>query len=101
MASEAVPEAVAQAVAEAVGGGYCRLQMPLKLPLAVRETVAGRPEGGEGEGYLPPFECIPAWAEQTRFRPGQGGRVTQGAPKGLRRKNAPKFVSEYETWFFH
>ena len=26
-------------VAKAVGGGYCRLQMPLKL--AVRETVAG------------------------------------------------------------
>ena len=29
-------------VAKAVGGGYCRLQMPLKLALAVRETVAGR-----------------------------------------------------------
>ena len=29
-------------VAEVVGGGYCRLQMPLKLALAVRETVAGR-----------------------------------------------------------
>ena len=28
-------------VAKAVGGGYCRLQMPLELVLAVRETVAG------------------------------------------------------------
>ena len=28
-------------VAKAVGGGYCRLQMPLKPALAVRETVAG------------------------------------------------------------
>ena len=25
-------------VAKAVGGGYCRLQMPLKLALAVRGT---------------------------------------------------------------
>ena len=30
-----------EVVAKAVGGGYCRLQMPLKLALAVRETVAG------------------------------------------------------------
>ena len=28
-------------VAKAVGGGYCRLQMPLKPALGVRETVAG------------------------------------------------------------
>ena len=28
-------------VAKAVGGSYCRLQMPLKLALAVRGTVAG------------------------------------------------------------
>ena len=36
--SEAAPEGVRQAVeevAEAVGGGYCRLQMPLRLALAV------------------------------------------------------------------
>ena len=44
-------------VAKAVVGGYCRLQMPLKLALGVRETVAGhRPGGG---GYPPPpFLCI-------------------------------------------
>ena len=38
-------------VAKAVGGGYCRLQMPLKLALAVRETVAGH---RLGIGWLPP-----------------------------------------------
>ena len=35
-------------VAKAVGGGYCRLQMPLKLALGVRETVAGRRLGARG-----------------------------------------------------
>ena len=49
-------------VGKAVAGGYCRLQMPLKLVLAVRETVArhrlGALEGGGGG--LPPFQCIPA-----------------------------------------
>ena len=39
-------------VAKAVGGGYCRLQMPLKLALAVREAAAGH-----GLGTLPPL-CI-------------------------------------------
>ena len=40
-----------------VGGGYCRLQMPLKLALAARETVAGHrlaPWKG-GRGYIPLF----------------------------------------------
>ena len=49
-------------VAKAVGGGYCRLQMPLKLALGVRETVAGHRLGAleGGGGYLPPsFQCIP------------------------------------------
>ena len=45
-------------VAKAVGGGYCRLQMPFKLALAVRETVPGRwqgaLEGGRGGVTLPP-----------------------------------------------
>ena len=41
--------------AKAVGGGYCRLQMPLKLALAVRETVAGHRPGAlqGGDGGLP------------------------------------------------
>ena len=44
-------------VAKAVGGGYCRLQMPLSLALAVRGTVAGRPGGGGG--YPPPLATHP------------------------------------------
>ena len=44
-------------VAKAVGGGYCRLQMPLKLALGVRGTVAGQ---GGGTSYpLPMHPCPP------------------------------------------
>ena len=48
-------------VVEAVGAGYCRLQMPLRLALGVRGTVAGHRLGAleRGGGYLPPFRCIP------------------------------------------
>ena len=49
-------------VAKVVGGGYCRLHMPLKLALAVRETVAEHRLGAleVGEGCPPPlFQCIP------------------------------------------
>ena len=42
-------------VAKAVGGGYCWLQMPLRLALGVRGTVAGHRlgalEGGGGGGW--------------------------------------------------
>ena len=50
-------------VAEAVGDGYCRLQMPLRLALAVRETAAGHRVGAVGGGGvpLPPFQRIPGW----------------------------------------
>ena len=42
-------------VAKAVDGGYCRLQMPLRLALGVRGTVAGRRLGAlEGGGVPPP-----------------------------------------------
>ena len=42
-------------VAGAVGGGWGRLQMPLKLALGVRGTVAGHRLGAlEPGGYLPP-----------------------------------------------
>ena len=44
-------------MAKAVGGGYCRLQTPLRLALGVRGTVAGRRlgalQGGAGEGGSP------------------------------------------------
>ena len=43
-------------VAKAVGGGYCRVQMPLRPALGVRETVAGHRLGAlEGEGVPPPL----------------------------------------------
>ena len=57
-ASETAPEALdrrLEEVAEAVGGGYCRLQMPLKLALGVRGTVAGHWKGAlKGGGGVPP-----------------------------------------------
>ena len=46
-------------VAEAVGGGYCRLQMPLKLVLGVRGTVAGRRLGALEGGSSPPVPVHP------------------------------------------
>ena len=51
-------------VAKAAGGGYCRLQMPLKLALAVRGTVAGHRLGAleEGGGGTPPLP-MQRWAE--------------------------------------
>ena len=41
---------------EVAGGGYCRLQMPLKPALGVSGTVAGHRLGAleGGGGYLPP-----------------------------------------------
>ena len=45
-------------VSKAVGGGYCRLQMPLRLALGVRGTVAGHGlgalRGGGGGAGAPP-----------------------------------------------
>ena len=47
-------------VAKAVGGGYCRLQMPLRLALGVRGTVAGHRLGAlEGGGVPPPLPMHP------------------------------------------
>ena len=40
-------------VAKAVGGGYCRLQMPLKPALGVRGASGSGHPGGRREGYLP------------------------------------------------
>ena len=50
--------------AKAVGGGYCRLQMPLSLALAVRETVAGHKlgalkVGGGGTSTVKSGRCSP------------------------------------------
>ena len=48
-------------VAEAVGGGYCRLRMPGKRALAVRETVAGHRLGALEGGLPPPPLPMPPW----------------------------------------
>ena len=48
-------------VAKAVGGGYCRLQMPLRLALAVRETVAGHGLGALEGGVTPPPLPMHPW----------------------------------------
>ena len=63
-----------EAVAKPLGGGYRRLQMPSRLALGVRGTVAGRRLSAlEGGGGTPPspFQCIPRlggthpWAQGT------------------------------------
>ena len=45
-----------------MGGGYCRLQTPLRPALGVRGTVAERRLGAleGGGGGSPPFQCTPA-----------------------------------------
>ena len=63
--------------AKAVGGGYCRLQMPLRLELGVRETVVGRP-GGRGGG--PPLPMRP-W--------GRGSKGGGGAPSTVVSRSTP------------
>ena len=84
-------------VAQAVGGGYCRLQMPLRLALGVTGTVAGHRlgalEGGGlaqglgmrgGGGTSPLFQCIP-WAG--------GSHTTHPTPlPPLPSKNGPHFL---------
>ena len=69
-------------VAKAVGGGYCRLQMPLRLALGVRGTVAGHRLGAleGGRGYLPPFQGIPGGGGGATVRTGPQQRM----PRGLR-----------------
>ena len=80
--SEVAPEAVRWAV----GGGYCRLQVPLKLALAIRETVAGH--GLSAPERVPPphpllMHLCPVGDERTKFR-AQGttffGRQSAGPP---------------------
>ena len=66
-AQVAPPTHTLEEVAKAVGGGYCRLQMPLRLALGVRGAVAGRWLGAleGGDGGSPPFQGIPAPHPQT------------------------------------
>ena len=64
-------------VAEAVGGGYCRLQMPLKLALGVRETVAGHRLGAleGGASHAPPTPCALAVLGRLLSKGAKGNRV--------------------------
>ena len=73
--SEEAPEAVRQAVAKAVGGGYCRLQMPLKLALAVRWTVTGHRLGAPGGVGVPPPPPMHPWGGREGESRGEGGGV--------------------------
>ena len=66
-------------VAKAVGGGCCRLQMPLGLALAVRETVAGHRlsapwsiGGGGGATFSPSNASLGTDAYPYRLRPPTG-----------------------------
>ena len=59
-------------VAKTVGGGYCRLQMPLRLVPGVRETVAGHRLGALERGVPPPLPMHPLG----------GGGAEQGEPRG-------------------
>ena len=67
-------------VAEAVGGGYCRLQMPLKLALCVRGTVAGRRQGAPGGGGGYPRPLSNAFLGGTPLRP---PHCTDSTPKAF------------------
>ena len=71
-----------------MGGGYCRLQMPLTLAPAVKETVAGRKLGAlKGAGATsPPFPMHRSGRES----PGRGGgdhNQVGAGPRPLRESN--------------
>ena len=58
-------------VTKAVGGGYCRLQVPFKLALAVRETVTvhrlGALQGGGGGLPIPMVRGRPLLSHRTGY----------------------------------
>ena len=106
-----------EAVAKAVGGGYCRLQTPLRLAVAVRGTVAGHRLGGLGGGgrggYLPPFQCIPGRGVGRRSHGrGRAHCISVQGPVVAPRDTASKplmtrailvmrygpLISDYEVW---
>ena len=84
-------------VAKAVGGGYCRLQMPLKLALGARGTVAGHRlgalEGGtspRSDAFLPMALRIRAEAEAPAAGVGHGSHCSP--PRYAARRGAPPTV---------
>ena len=72
-------------VAKAVGGGYCRLQMPLRLALGVRGTGAGRRLGALESSHTPAPPLFNASLPSARLAPlrsppkgTQGGGESKG-----------------------
>ena len=79
-------------VAEAVGGGYCRVQMPLKLALGVRGTMAGHRLGA-----LPPLPMHPP-PSQYPLQPRVRGRVSAEDGGGAYGGRPGQRVEEQGTW---
>ena len=77
-------------VAEAVGGGYCWLQMPLRLALGVGVTVAGHRQGALKGGVVPPPLPMHPWG---------GGTCEQrhGSPTLTYQNYAPP-LSGHKPW---
>ena len=72
-------------VAEAAGGGYCRLQVPLRLALGARETVAGRRLGALEGGLPPPLPMHlppPPWVLLVLSTVEALGAAPMDAPRG-------------------
>ena len=84
-------------VAKAVWGGYCRLQMPLRLALGIRGTVAGHrlgaQEGGPGGTSPPSNASLPLAASSTR-QPTTRNRTALCAAEGgiIRRRQLVHLV---------
>ena len=78
-----------------MGGGYCRLQMPLRQALAIRGAVAGhkagRPGGGGGVPPLLPMHPPPpeVGARSTLRAPAPGTPPQPPGPRGDRPRSAP------------
>ena len=78
-------------VAKAVGGGYCRLQMPLRLALSVRGTVAGPPP--------PPNASLGlAHAKHQAQSSSQHQAPPQATPAKLHRYRGPMFTPPPPFW---
>ena len=91
-------------VAEAVGGGYCRLQMPLKLALAVRGTVAGHRlgaleglRGGSPPSNAPVASCAHTHAPLGRPTPGAFPSKAVSQTAGCGRPGATRITTFQST----
>ena len=81
-----------EAVAKAVGGGYCRLQMPLKPALAVRGTVAGHKLGALEEGGGTSRPSNDPWAPCSISKNGSRTKKTWAAWQSLQLDPAPTLL---------